>query len=504
MSSDRHTIIYTHTDEAPALATRSLLPVVNAFTRVAGVQVELRDISLSGRVLATFPEGLTPAQRVNDDLAELGQLVTRPEANVIKLPNVSASIPQLKATIEELRGKGYTLPDYPDEPSTPKELEIQTRYDRVKGSAVNPVLREGNSDGRAPASVKNYAKSHPHKMGAWASDSKTSVATMGHDDFRSNEQSVTFAEADELRVELVARDGNVTVLTESIPVLAGEIVDATFMSARNLDAFLAEQMAAAQAQGVLFSIHLKATMMKVSDPIIFGHAVKTYFADVFAKYGDTFDRIGVNANDGLADVLSRVSALPDAERTAIEGAINARLQDGPALAMVDSDRGITNLHVPSDIIIDASMPPMIRDSGQMWNAAGELQDTLAVVPDSSYAGVYAAVVDDCRAHGAFDPSTMGSVPNVGLMAQQAEEYGSHDKTFEIPTDGTVRVVDRAGTVLLEQQASAGDIFRACQTKDIPIRDWVKLAVTRARATGAPAVFWLDKDRAHDANLIKKV
>jgi isocitrate dehydrogenase len=504
MSSDRHTIIYTHTDEAPALATRSLLPVVNAFTRVAGVEVELRDISLSGRVLATFPEQLTPEQRVNDDLAELGELVTRPEANVIKLPNVSASIPQLKAAVEELRGKGYDLPDYPDEPSTPEEEEIQARYDKVKGSAVNPVLREGNSDRRAPASVKNYARSHPHKMGAWAKDSKTSVATMGHDDFRSNEQSVTLAADDDLRVELVASDGSVTVLKESIPVLAGEIVDATFMSARNLDAFLAEQMAASQAQGVLFSIHLKATMMKVSDPIIFGHAVKTYFADVFSKYGDTFDRIGVNPNDGLADVLSRVAALPDAERAAIEGAISARLQDGPALAMVDSDRGITNLHVPSDIIIDASMPPMIRDSGQMWNAAGDLQDTLAVIPDSSYAGVYDAVVRDCQAHGAFDPATMGSVPNVGLMAQQAEEYGSHDKTFEIPVDGTVRVVNRAGEAVLSHEVEAGDIWRACQVKDAPVRDWVRLAVLRGRLSGAHVVFWLDETRAHDAQIIAKV
>ena len=504
MSSDRHTIIYTHTDEAPALATRSLLPVVNAFTRVAGVEVELRDISLSGRVLALFPEGLTPEQRVSDDLAELGALVQRPEANVIKLPNVSASIPQLKATIEELRGKGYSLPDYPDEPSTPEEEDVQARYDKVKGSAVNPVLREGNSDRRAPASVKKYARSHPHKMGAWASDSKTSVATMGHDDFRSNEQSVTFAAADELEVELVARDGSVTVLKESIPVLAGEIVDATFMSARNLDAFLAEQMAAAQAQGVLFSIHLKATMMKVSDPIIFGHAVKTYFADVFAKHGDTFDRIGVNPNDGLADVLTRVSALPDAERAAIEGAITARLQEGPALAMVDSDRGITNLHVPSDIIIDASMPPMIRDSGQMWNASNELQDTLAVIPDSSYAGVYDAVVRDCQAHGAFDPATMGSVPNVGLMAQKAEEYGSHDKTFEIPVDGTVRVVNRAGEAVLSHEVEAGDIWRACQVKDAPVRDWVRLAVLRGRLTGSHVVFWLDETRAHDAQIIAKV
>ncbi len=504
LPNDGYTIIYTHTDEAPALATRSLLPVVNAFTRVAGVTVELRDISLAGRVLATFPEGLTPEQRVSDDLAELGALVQRPEANVIKLPNVSASIPQLKATIEELRGKGYVLPDYPDEPSTPEEEDVKARYDKVKGSAVNPVLREGNSDRRAPASVKNYARSHPHKMGPWSSDSKTSVATMGHDDFRSNEQSVTFTAADDLKVELVARDGSVTVLKESIPVLAGEIVDATFMSVRNLDAFLAEQMAAAQAQGVLFSIHLKATMMKVSDPIIFGHAVKTYFADVFAKYGDTFDRIGVNANDGLADVLARVSALPEAERAAIEGAITARLDDGPALAMVDSDRGITNLHVPSDIIIDASMPPMIRDSGQMWNASNELQDTLAVIPDSSYAGVYDAVVRDCQAHGAFDPATMGSVPNVGLMAQKAEEYGSHDKTFEIPVDGTVRVVNRAGDVVMSDEVEAGDIWRACQVKDAPVRDWVRLAVLRGRLSGAHVVFWLDETRAHDAQIIAKV
>jgi isocitrate dehydrogenase len=504
MSSDRHTIIYTHTDEAPALATRSLLPVVNAFTRVAGVHVELRDISLSGRVLAAFPESLTAEQRVSDDLAELGQLVQRPEANVIKLPNISASIPQLKATIEELRGNGYSLPDYPDEPSTPEEEDVKARYDRVKGSAVNPVLREGNSDRRAPASVKNYARSHPHKMGAWSPDSRTSVATMGHDDFCSNERSVTFDSADDLRVELVARDGNVTVLKESIPVLAGEIVDATFMNSRALDAFLADQLSAAQAQGVLFSLHLKATMMKVSDPIIFGHAVRTYFADVFAKYGDTFDRIGVNANDGLADVLSRVAALPDTERADIESAITARLHDGPALAMVDSDRGITNLHVPSDIIVDASMPPMIRDSGKMWNAAGELQDTLAVIPDSSYAGVYAAVVEDCQAHGAFDPSTMGSVPNVGLMAQKAEEYGSHDKTFEIPVDGTVRVVNRAGDAVLSHEVEAGDIWRACQVKDAPVRDWVRLAVVRGRLTGAHVVFWLDETRAHDAQIIAKV
>ncbi|HEX4528552.1 MAG TPA: NADP-dependent isocitrate dehydrogenase [Acidimicrobiia bacterium] len=504
MPSDRHTIIYTHTDEAPALATRSLLPVVNAFTDVAGVQVELRDISLAGRVLAAFPEALTDDQRVSDDLAELGALVNRPEANVIKLPNISASIPQLKATIEELRTKGYVLPDYPDEPSTPEETDVKARYDKVKGSAVNPVLRQGNSDRRAPLSVKRYARSHPPRMGAWASDSKTRVATMGAHDFRSNEQSVTFAAADDLKVELVARDGTTTVLKESIPVLAGEIVDATFMSARALDRFLAEQMAEAKARDVLFSIHLKATMMKVSDPILFGHAVKTYFADVFAKHADTFDRIGVNANDGLADLLTRVAALPEAERVAIEADVAAALETGPALAMVDSDRGITNLHVPSDIIIDASMPPMIRDSGKMWNAAGDLQDTKAVIPDSSYAGVYAAVVDDCRTHGAFDPATLGSVPNVGLMAQQAEEYGSHDKTFEIPVDGTVRVVNRAGEVVLQHAVEAGDVWRACQVKDAPVRDWVGLAVRRARLSGTPIVFWLDETRAHDAQLIAQV
>jgi isocitrate dehydrogenase len=504
MPSDRHTIIYTHTDEAPALATRSLLPVVNAFTDVAGVQVELRDISLAGRVLAAFSDALGSDQQVRDDLAELGGLVNRPEANVIKLPNVSASIPQLKATIEELRARGFALPDYPDEPSTPEETDVKARYDKVKGSAVNPVLRQGNSDRRAPLSVKNYARSHPPKMGAWASDSKTHVTTMGAHDFRANERSVTFPAADDLSVELVTTDGTVTVLKESIPVLAGEIVDATFMSVRALDAFLAEQMADAQARDVLFSIHLKATMMKVSDPILFGHAVRTYFADVFAKHADTFDRIGVNANDGMADVLTRVAALPDAERAAIEADVAAALVSGPSLAMVDSDRGITNLHVPSDIIIDASMPPMIRDSGKMWNAAGDLQDTKAVIPDSSYAGVYAAVVDDCRAHGAFDPATLGSVPNVGLMAQQAEEYGSHDKTFEIPDDGTVRVVNRAGDIVLQHEVEAGDVWRACQVKDAPVRDWVGLAVRRARLSGTPIVFWLDETRAHDAQIIAKV
>ncbi len=504
MSSERHTIIYTHTDEAPALATRSLLPVVNAFTNVAGVEVELRDISLAGRVLATFPDALTPEQRIADDLAELGRLVTKPEANVIKLPNISASIPQLKATIEELRAKGFMVPEYPDEPSTPEEQDVQARYDKVKGSAVNPVLREGNSDRRAPLSVKRYAKAHPHSMGAWASDSKTHVSTMGANDFFSNEQSVTFADADALRVELVGTDGAVTVLKESIPVQAGEIVDGTFMSVAALDAFLAEQIADAKAKDVLFSVHLKATMMKVSDPILFGHAVQTFFADVFTKHAAALESVGANPNDGLADVLARVASLPEAERAAIEADIAAAIAAGPAIAMVDSDNGITNLHVPSDIIVDASMPAMIRDSGKMWNADNARQDCKAVIPDSSYAGVYAAVIDDCRANGAFDPATMGSVPNVGLMAQAAEEYGSHDKTFEIPVDGTVRVVNRAGEVVIEHAVAAGDVWRACQVKDAAVRDWVGLAVRRGRLTGAHVVFWLDERRAHDAQIIAKV
>jgi isocitrate dehydrogenase len=500
----RHTIIYTFTDEAPALATRSLLPVINAFTKVAGVEVELRDISLAGRVLAAFPDALTPEQRVSDDLAELGRLVTEPEANVIKLPNISASIPQLKATIEELQARGYAIPDYPDEPTTPEARDVQARYDKVKGSAVNPVLREGNSDRRAPMSVKRYAKAHPHSMGAWAPDSKTHVATMGHDDFRSNEQSVTFADADSLRIELVGDDGSVTVLKDAVPVLPGEIVDGTFMRASALDEFLAEQIADAQAHDVLFSVHLKATMMKVSDPILFGHAVETFFSDVFATHAEALERVGANPDDGLADVLARVATLPDAERAEIEAAFAVALEAGPGIAMVDSDRGITNLHVPSDVIVDASMPAMIRDSGKMWNAAGERQDCKAVIPDSSYAGVYAAVIDDCREHGAFDPSTMGSVPNVGLMAQAAEEYGSHDKTFEIPAAGTVRVVTSAGDVVIEHAVEAGDLWRACQVKDAAVRDWVRLAVQRGRLTGAHVVFWLDETRAHDAQLVDKV
>jgi isocitrate dehydrogenase len=497
-------IIYTHTDEAPALATASFLPIISAFGAVAGVTIESRDISLAGRILAQFPERLTDAQRVGDALGELGDLVHQPEANVIKLPNISASVPQLKAAIAELVGKGYDLPDYPDEPATPEEAELQARYKKVTGSAVNPVLRQGNSDRRAPASVKNYAKKHPHKMGAWSPDSKTHVATMDAGDFRANERSVTVEAATEVTIQHVAEDGAVTVLRPPVPLQAGEILDATVMSRRAVVDFLAREIDDAKAKGVLFSLHLKATMMKVSDPIIFGHAVKVFFADVFAEHGATLERIGANPNNGLASVLAALQKLPEAERAPIEEAIQATFARRPAVAMVDSDRGITNLHAPSDIIVDASMPPMIRDSGKMWNPAGELEDTKAVIPDHSYAGVYQAVIDHCRQHGAFDPSTMGSVPNVGLMAQAAEEYGSHDKTFEIAGPGTVQVVDAAGTVLLEHPVESGDIWRACQTKDAPVRDWVKLAVTRARATGAPAVFWLDRTRAHDAELLKKL
>jgi isocitrate dehydrogenase len=497
-------IIYTFTDEAPALATYSLLPIVQAFASAAGVAVETRDISLAGRILASFPERLTEEQRVGDHLAELGALAQRPEANIIKLPNVSASLPQLKAAIAELQGKGYDVPDHPDEPATDDERDIRARYDKVKGSAVNPVLREGNSDRRAPASVKHFARTHPHSMGAWSAGSKTHVAHMTAGDFRSNERSTTVAEATDVRIEHVGADGTTTVLKASTPLLAGEVIDATAMSKRALVAFLEEQIADAKATGVLFSLHLKATMMKVSDPIIFGHAVRTFFPALFAEHGTVLEELGVSANDGLASLLEAIAELPPEPRAAIDDAIQARLAEGPAVAMVDSDRGITNLHVPSDVIVDASMPAMIRTSGQMWNAAGEAQDAKAVIPDSSYAGIYQAVIDDCRTHGAYDPSTIGSVPNVGLMAQKAEEYGSHDKTFEIPADGTVRVVDGAGTTLLEHQVEAGDIWRMCQTKDLPIQDWVKLAVTRARATGAPAVFWLDEARPHDAELIAKV
>ncbi|CAL9314321.1 MULTISPECIES: NADP-dependent isocitrate dehydrogenase [unclassified Streptomyces] len=496
------TIIYTHTDEAPALATYSFLPVVQAYASTAGVSVETRDISLAGRIIASFPEYLQEGQRIEDALAELGELAKTPGANIIKLPNISASIPQLKAAVAELQEKGYALPDYPDDPKTDEEREIRARYDKVKGSAVNPVLREGNSDRRAPASVKNYAKAHPHRMGAWTADSKTNVATMGADDFRSTEKSTVIAEDGTLRIELAGEDGTTTVLRESVPVLAGEVVDASVMRVESLRAFLAEQVARAKAEGVLFSVHLKATMMKVSDPIIFGHVVRAFFPKTFAAYGDVLAGAGLSPNDGLGGILKGLDSLPQGDE--IKASFDAELAEGPALAMVDSDRGITNLHVPSDVIVDASMPAMIRTSGHMWGPDGQEADTLAVLPDSSYSGVYQAVIEDCRANGAFDPATMGSVPNVGLMAQKAEEYGSHDKTFEIPAPGTVRVVDAAGEVVLEQQVGRGDIFRMCQTKDAPIKDWVKLAVTRARATGDPAVFWLDENRAHDARLIEKV
>ena len=496
------TIIYTHTDEAPALATYSFLPVVQAYAATAGVSVETRDISLAGRIIASFPERLQEGQRIHDALAELGELAKSPEANIIKLPNISASIPQLKAAVAELQAQGYALPDYPDEPKTDEERDVRARYDKVKGSAVNPVLREGNSDRRAPASVKNYAKAHPHRMGAWTADSKTNVAHMTADDFRSTEKSAVIAEDGALRIELVAADGATTVLRESVPVLAGEVVDASVLHVAALRSFFTAQIARAKAEGVLFSVHLKATMMKVSDPIIFGHVVRAFFPKTFAQYGGVLAAAGLNPNNGLGAILHGLDALP--EGAAIKASFDAELAEGPALAMVDSDRGITNLHVPSDVIVDASMPAMIRTSGHMWGPDGKEGDTLAVIPDSSYAGIYQVVLDDCRAHGAFDPATMGSVPNVGLMAQAAEEYGSHDKTFEIATDGTVRVVDTAGNTVLEQPVGAGDVFRMCQTKDVPIRDWVKLAVNRARATGNPTVFWLDETRAHDANLIAKV
>ena len=495
-------IIYTHTDEAPLLATYSFLPIIAAYAAKAGVDVETRDISLAGRIIALFPERLTDEQRIDDALAELGALATQPEANIIKLPNVSASVPQLKAAIAELQSQGYDLPDYPESPDNDEEREFRTRYDKVKGSAVNPVLREGNSDRRAPLSVKNYARKHPHRMGAWTSDSRTNVATMGQHDFRSNEASVVIDAEDTLRIEHVAADGTVTVLKESVPVLAGEVVDGTFMDVAALRRFLTEQVARAKADDMLFSVHLKATMMKVSDPILFGHAVQAFFPTLFEQYGEVLRSAEISPNDGLGALLGAAAALPEGE--AIAAAVTQGLADGPELAMVDSDKGITNLHVPSDVIIDASMPAMIRQSGHMWGPDGEEADTLAVIPDSSYAGVYQTVLDDCRANGAFDPSTMGSVPNVGLMAKAAEEYGSHDKTFEVPAAGTVQVVNAAGDVLISHAVQPGDVWRACQTKDESIRDWVKLAVTRARATGSPAVFWLDETRAHDAKLIAKV
>ncbi|MGW8555462.1 NADP-dependent isocitrate dehydrogenase [Streptomyces tubercidicus] len=496
------TIIYTHTDEAPALATYSFLPVVQAYASTAGVSVETRDISLAGRIIASFPERLEEGQRIDDALAELGELAKTPEANIIKLPNISASIPQLKQAIAELQEQGYALPAYPDDPKTDEERDIRARYDKVKGSAVNPVLREGNSDRRAPASVKNYAKSNPHRMGAWSADSKTNVATMGVDDFRSTEKSTVIGQDGTLRIELSGDDGSTTVLRESVPVLAGEVVDASVMRVAALREFLTAQVARAKAEGVLFSVHLKATMMKVSDPIVFGHVVRAFFPKTFAQYGESLAAAGLTPNDGLGGIYKGLESLADGAE--IKASFDAELAEGPELAMVDSDRGISNLHVPSDVIVDASMPAMIRTSGHMWGPDGAEADTLAVLPDSSYAGIYQAVLDDCRAHGAYDPSTMGSVPNVGLMAQKAEEYGSHDKTFEIPVTGTVRVLDESGNAVLEQVVGAGDIFRMCQTKDAPIRDWVKLAVTRARATGNPAVFWLDAARAHDAQLIEKV
>ncbi len=498
------TILYTKTDEAPLLATYSLLPILRAFMAPAGVEIELRDISLAGRLLANFPERLTDEQRVDDALAELGRLAKTPEANIIKLPNISASVPQMKAAIEELQSKGFDVPDYPEEPDTETEQGILKRYGKVKGSAVNPVLREGNSDRRAPHAVKEYARANPHPMGEWSSDSKTHVSTMNAGDFRHNEQSVTLPAATTVRIEHVGTEGTTTVLKDGLALLEGEILDGTYMSKDALLAFLREQVCDAAGAGVLFSLHMKATMMKVSDPIIFGHAVRVFFANVFQKHAATLEEIGANPNDGFGAVLERIESLPAEKRAEIEADIREAYEKGPPLAMVNSDRGITNLHVPSDVIIDASMPAMIRTSGQMWNAGGNTQDTKAVIPDSSYAAVYSEVIDFCKKHGAFDPTTMGSVSNVGLMAQKAEEYGSHDKTFEIERDGVVRVVDASGHVLMEHAVRAGDIWRACQTKDAAVRDWVGLAVRRARATGTPAVFWLDEKRPHDAELIKKV
>ena len=497
-------ITYTQTDEAPALATASLLPILQAFTAAADVEFELRDISLAGRILAQFPDRLTDEQRVADALAELGDLAETSEANIIKLPNISASVPQLKAAISELKDQGVDVPDYPEEPVDEEQREARRRYDKVKGSAVNPVLRQGNSDRRAPASVKEYARKHPHSMGAWSSDSKSHVSTMSEGDFRSTEKSVTLAREGRVRIEHLAGDGEATVLKEDFPVLEGEVLDAAVMRRAALLEFLTDEVADAKERGVLFSVHLKATMMKVSDPIIFGHAVRAYFANVFEQHGEALRKLGVNPNDGMAGLLKAIEELPDEQRRAIEEAVERAYETGPPLAMVDSDRGITNLHVPSDTIIDASMPAAIRSSGQMWNAQGEQQDAKFVIPDHSYAALYAETVDHCKQHGAFDPATMGTTPNIGLMAQSAEEYGSHDKTFEIGGPGVVRVIDDRGETLLEQEVDAGDIWRMCQTKDAPIQDWIRLGVTRARETGTPAVFWLDEDRAHDAQLLGKV
>ncbi len=497
-------LYYTKTDEAPALATLSFLPIVKSFTETANITVETKDISLAGRIAAVFPELLTKEQQVPDDLSILGELAKTPEANIIKLPNISASIPQLKEAIEELQKKGYKLPDYPDEPKTDEEKAIKATYDKVKGSAVNPVLREGNSDRRAPKAVKNYAKAHPHTMGEWSSDSKTHVATMSHGDFKSNEKSLTMANPDEIRIELIGKDGSTTVLKDKLSLLKGEVIDATVMSKKALVEFLTKEIADARKNNILLSLHFKATMMKVSDPIIFGHALQVYFSELFKNYGDTFEKLGINPNNGLETLLDKIGELPEDQHKEIEGALKASIENGPDLAMVNSDKGITNLHVPSDIIIDASMPAMIRNSGKMWDKNGKLQDTKAIIPDSSYAGVYQATIDFCKENGAFDPKTMGTVPNVGLMAQKAEEYGSHDKTFEIEKAGTVKVVNAAGETLIEHAVEEGDIWRMCQVKDAPVQDWVKLAVSRARATNIPAIFWLDEERAHDAELIKKV
>ncbi len=501
---NKHKIIYTLTDEAPALATYSLLPIVNAFTKAAGVLVETRDISLAGRIIASFPEYLTEAQRIPNTLSELGALVLLPEANVIKLPNISASMPQLKAAIAELQAKGYAVPGYPDEPANDEEKSIKAKYDKIKGSAVNPVIREGNSDRRAPKAVKQYAKTHPHKMGVWSADSKTYVSTMGEGDFQHNERSITLPAATKISIIHESADGSKNVLKADLALLEGEVIDGAVMSKKALVKFYAEQIADAKAKGVLFSLHLKATMMKVSDPIIFGHAVRVFFKNLFDQFGDLLDSIDVNVNNGFGDLLAKIEKLPADKKAAIEAAIAKAYADGPAVAMVDSDKGITNLHVPSDVIVDASMAAMLRDSGRMWNKEGKLQDTNAVIPDSSYANIYQVVMDFCRENGAFDPRTMGSVSNVGLMAQQAEEYGSHDKTFEIAADGVVNVVDANGNVLLQHNVEKGDIWRLCQVKDAPVQDWVKLAVKRARATGTPAVFWLDKNRSHDAQIIAKV
>ncbi|EMN7255204.1 NADP-dependent isocitrate dehydrogenase [Vibrio vulnificus] len=504
MPTEKPTIIYTITDEAPALATYSLLPIIQSFTASSGINVETRDISLAGRIIANFPEHLKEEQRIGDALAELGELAQTPEANIIKLPNISASVPQLKAAIKELQDKGYDLPNYPEEPSTYEEEAIKATYDKIKGSAVNPVLREGNSDRRAPLSVKNYAKKNPHSMGAWSSDSKSHVSSMTEKDFFGSEKSVTVNGATNVQIEFVAEDGSKKVLKKAFALQDKEIIDSAVLNKNALVAFFEKEIAEAKQQDVLLSLHMKATMMKVSDPVIFGHAVKVYYKDVFAKYGDLFAKLGVDVNNGLGDVYAKISALPQAQKEEIEAAIAAVYESQPALAMVDSDRGITNLHVPSDVIVDASMPAMLRASGQMWGPDGKQKDTKALIPDRCYAGVYQAVIDFCKEHGAFDPTTMGSVPNVGLMAQKAEEYGSHDKTFILDAAGTVKVVTTDGAVLLEQAVEEGDIFRMCQVKDAPIQDWVKLAVTRARASGAPAVFWLDENRAHDAELIKKV